>query len=75
LSKEIGVPIIAVSYSDVDSLVIVLETNKVDTVISTVSIASEDASVAQLNLIEAAARASTTKRFIPSDFGIIYNER
>jgi major membrane immunogen (membrane-anchored lipoprotein) len=75
LSKEIGVPIIAISYSDVDSLVTVLETNKIDTVISTVAIMNEEASMAQLNLIEAATRASTTKRFIPSDFGIIYNER
>jgi hypothetical protein len=31
-------------------------------------------STAQLNLIEAAERSSSTKRFIPSEYGIRYTE-
>ncbi|CAG8060543.1 unnamed protein product, partial [Penicillium nalgiovense] len=33
-----------------------------------------DASNSQLNLIEAADQSSSTKRFIPSDYGIAYTE-
>ncbi|KAK6826422.1 hypothetical protein RU639_005437 [Aspergillus parasiticus] len=35
----------------------------------------ESATDSQLNLIEAAIKSKSTKRFIPSDFGIIYNEQ
>ncbi|PGG95147.1 hypothetical protein AJ79_08200 [Helicocarpus griseus UAMH5409] len=74
LSKEIDVPIIPVDYANVDSLTAVLEENKINVAISTILLTGEAQSTAQLNLIEAATRSYTTKRFIPSDFGIIYTE-
>ncbi|PGH28099.1 hypothetical protein AJ80_00357 [Polytolypa hystricis UAMH7299] len=74
LSKEIAVPIVTVDYSNVESLVTVLEANKIGTVISTIAITTDDANASQLNLIEAATRSSATMRFIPSEFGIIYTE-
>jgi hypothetical protein len=69
-----GVPIIPVDYSNIGSLRKVLEENRTDTVISTVPITDASASDFQLNLIEAATLSKSTKRFIPSDFGIVYNE-
>ncbi|GJC77249.1 bifunctional pinoresinol-lariciresinol reductase [Colletotrichum liriopes] len=62
---------VAVDYSDVNSLVAVLEGHNVDTVISAVNnITGENQS--ELNLINAAEKSKTTKRFIPSYFGIPY---
>ncbi|GFG20810.1 hypothetical protein IFM5058_10787 [Aspergillus udagawae] len=74
LSKTLGVPIIPVDYSNVGSLGNVLEKNRIDTVISTVPISDASATDSQLNLIEAAIQSQCTKRFIPSEFGIIYDE-
>ncbi|KAL6231579.1 hypothetical protein BDW75DRAFT_38768 [Aspergillus navahoensis] len=70
---EFDVPILPVDYSNVDSLRKVLE-NNIDAIISTVPITDDAASEAQLNLIEAAIKAPSTRRFIPCDFGIQYNE-
>ncbi|PIG88671.1 hypothetical protein AARAC_000514, partial [Aspergillus arachidicola] len=75
LSETLDVPIIPVDYSNVGSLTKALEENKIETVISTVPISDESATGSQLNLIEAAIKSKSTKRFIPSDFGIIYNEQ
>ncbi|KAB8217059.1 NAD(P)-binding protein [Aspergillus novoparasiticus] len=75
LSETLDVPIIPVDYSNVGSLTKALEENKIDTVISTVPMFDESATDSQLNLIEAAIKSKSTKRFIPSDFGIIYNEQ
>ncbi|KAL4886509.1 NAD(P)-binding protein [Aspergillus karnatakaensis] len=66
---------VAVDYSDIDSLVTVLEKHNIDTVISTVNLIPEGAGEAQLNLIKAAEKASVTKRFIPSEFSVPTNER
>jgi hypothetical protein len=52
----------------------VLEDNRIDTVISSVPISDASATESQLNLIDAAIKSPITKRFIPSDFGIMYNE-
>lgn len=51
-----------------------LEENRIDTIISTLPISDESAIDAQLNLIEAAIQSKSTNRFIPSEFGIIYDE-
>ncbi|RHZ56606.1 aromatic alcohol reductase [Aspergillus thermomutatus] len=74
LSQTLGVPIIPVDYSNVVSLGKVLEENRIDTIISTVPISDASATESQLNLIDAAIKSPNTKRFIPSDFGIMYNE-
>ncbi|KAH7364639.1 hypothetical protein BKA65DRAFT_573091 [Rhexocercosporidium sp. MPI-PUGE-AT-0058] len=62
-----------VDYSDVDSMVTLLETNKIDTILSAITMESSTSSHAQLNLIAAAEQSTVTKRFIPSEFGVIAN--
>jgi hypothetical protein len=61
-------------YSDVGSLTNLLERNRIDTVVSAMPLTDDDTSNSQLNLIEAADQSSSTKRFIPSEYGILYNE-
>ncbi|KAL5866726.1 hypothetical protein ACKVWC_010618 [Pyricularia oryzae] len=65
---------IAVDYNDVESLQRVLEEHQIETVVSTIAIDTDDSGQAQMNLIAAAEQASCTKRFIPSEFGAIYQE-
>ncbi|KAJ0356677.1 hypothetical protein COL154_010896 [Colletotrichum chrysophilum] len=66
-----GIRFVAVDYANVDSLVSVLQENSTEIVISAVNnITGEND--AELNLIRAAERSSTTKRFIPSYFGVPY---
>ncbi|KAF5253248.1 hypothetical protein FANTH_1844 [Fusarium anthophilum] len=67
-----GVQVIAVDYTDVDKLAATLETNSIDTVISTIN-ALGDVS-AELNLIKAAEKSASTKRFIPSIWGVKYTQ-
>jgi dTDP-4-dehydrorhamnose reductase len=74
LSKTLDVPVISVDYSNVDSLSNTLEENKIDTIISTVPITDDSASESQLNLIDAAIKSPRTKRFVPSEFGIVLDE-
>ncbi|KAE8372283.1 NAD(P)-binding protein [Aspergillus bertholletiae] len=74
LSSEIGIPVIPADYSNVESLRNLLDDHQIDTVISTVTLSDDDTSQSQLNLIDAAGQSSTTKRFIPSEFGIPYTE-
>ncbi|KAH6953840.1 hypothetical protein BKA56DRAFT_504284 [Ilyonectria sp. MPI-CAGE-AT-0026] len=68
----IGARIIAVDYANVDELVKVLETNNVHTVISGIGAAAPGEP--EINLIRAADKATSTKRFIPSVFGIRYEQ-
>ncbi|KAF5535525.1 transcriptional activator Mut3p [Fusarium mexicanum] len=76
LAREVkdvqGAQVIAVDYTDVDKLAATLETNSIDTVISTIN-ALDDVS-AELNLIKAAEKSAPTKRFIPSIWGIKYTQ-
>ncbi|KAL6411925.1 hypothetical protein AUP68_04305 [Ilyonectria robusta] len=71
---EVGVPALAVDYTNIDSIREVLEKNNIHTVISCVNYEGDALAVAQLNLIKASTNSSTTKRFIPSTFGIAYPE-
>ncbi|KAI3534906.1 hypothetical protein CSPX01_11759 [Colletotrichum filicis] len=66
-----NVRFVAVDYSDIDSLTAVLEKYNVDTVISTVYNITRE-SQSELNLVAAAERSKTTRRFIPSHFGVPY---
>ncbi len=63
---------IEIDYTDIDSMVEILEENQLHTVISTVYLFTEAHGVAQLNLIKACDKSSATKRFIPSEYGIVY---
>lgn len=66
--KEIGAPILAVKYDDIDALAAVLETNKVEVVISTLDTMSGGGP--EFALIKAADKSSVTKRYIPSVWGM-----
>ncbi|CAG7558835.1 unnamed protein product [Fusarium equiseti] len=56
------------------ALVRLLESEQVDTVISCLPIDGDESGQAQLNLIEAANLSKSTKRFLPSEFGMVYRE-
>ncbi|KAI4190107.1 MAG: hypothetical protein LQ346_004992 [Caloplaca aetnensis] len=64
---------LAAPYDSVDGLVNLLETNEIHTVISTLSPPSPAVQTTERNLIKAAAKSSTVKRFMPSEWGIDYS--
>ncbi|KAF1807933.1 NAD(P)-binding protein [Eremomyces bilateralis CBS 781.70] len=64
--KEIGVRIVPVDYTSVDALVKVLEENKVDTILATVNGQADP----EVNLIAAADKATSTKRYVPTVWGV-----
>lgn len=66
---------IKIDYTDFLSAQRTLEDHQIHTVISALSILSEEHSHAQIGLIRAAAAASSVKRFAPSEFGIPYEEK
>ncbi|RGP77128.1 nmra-like family [Fusarium longipes] len=63
---------VSIDYSDVDSMVKILEDNNVHTVISALAVADVTSSEAETNLVKATNKASTSKRFIVSAWGIQY---
>lgn len=69
-SDELGVRLVAVDYSNIDNIATVLESNKVETVVSTLgTVAGSDPEVA---LIKGADRSAVTKRYITSNWSIDY---
>ncbi|EWZ33060.1 uncharacterized protein FOBCDRAFT_253251 [Fusarium oxysporum Fo47] len=66
--KEIGARFVPVDYGDVESLIKTLESQNVEIVISVLN--TMNSSQIELNLIEASDKATSTKRFIPSVWGI-----
>ncbi|EOD50437.1 putative nmra-like family protein [Neofusicoccum parvum UCRNP2] len=69
-SSNTDVPVIAVDYSNVNNLRTALEENQVHTVICALMVMDETAGQSQINLIKAADKSSSTKRFIVSEYGI-----
>lgn len=67
-SKEIGARIVAVDYTAPDAIASVLEENKITVVISTLS--SQSPPELELNLIKGSERSPTTRRYIPSIWGV-----
>ncbi|KAF2018119.1 NAD(P)-binding protein [Aaosphaeria arxii CBS 175.79] len=65
----VSVPVIAVDYNDPKTLAATLDQHKIEVVISTIVLISDDSSQSQLNLIAAASGSKTVKRFIPSEYG------
>ena len=61
---------VSVDYSDIDSMANVLDDNKVHTVISALRVFDSATSLAESNLVKAAAKADSTKRFVASAWGI-----
>ncbi|KIW82787.1 hypothetical protein Z517_02030 [Fonsecaea pedrosoi CBS 271.37] len=70
-AQDIGVPVFGVDYQDVDSVSHLLETNDVETVISALSVRGPVEGASEISLVKAAAKASTTKRFIASEYGTV----
>ncbi|KAH7153502.1 hypothetical protein EDB81DRAFT_932079 [Dactylonectria macrodidyma] len=70
LAKEIGVPVIAVDYSDVEELTRVFEKNNIDTVISALFTMPVAGVAPEVCLIQAAQGSKPTRRFIPSNWGL-----
>ncbi|KAI5456759.1 hypothetical protein BGZ63DRAFT_428865 [Mariannaea sp. PMI_226] len=66
------VTVLIVDYSSPENIEGVLKANAIDTVISCLTMNTEEGSQAQLNLIEGAAKSTTVRRFAPSEFGIDY---
>ncbi|KAF5642292.1 transcriptional activator Mut3p [Fusarium tjaetaba] len=67
-----GAKVVSVDYANTDELAATLEANSIETVISTIN--SMDDVSAELSLIKAAEKSGSTKRYIPSIWGIKNNE-
>ncbi|KAM0190118.1 hypothetical protein ACHAPI_009630 [Fusarium lateritium] len=67
-----GAQVITVDYTDVGKLAATLETNNIETIISTINSLGDIS--AELSLIQAAEKSASTKRYIPSIWGIKYTE-
>ncbi|KAF7596685.1 hypothetical protein BBP40_000608 [Aspergillus hancockii] len=65
---------LAVDYNYVENLRNVLEANNTHTVISVLSM-ENGGGESQMNLIEAAEQSKSTSRFMPSKFGMVYQEK
>lgn len=64
--------VLVVDYESTDATADILSTNNVDTIISCLNLNSEEGNTAQVNLIVAAEKSSTVRRFAPSEYGIDY---
>lgn len=74
ITGESYFPIIQTDYSSEQAVVNLLEQYKTHTVICTFALDFQAASDSQLTLIRAAERASSVKRFIPSEFNVDYDQ-
>ncbi|KAF2793798.1 NAD(P)-binding protein [Melanomma pulvis-pyrius CBS 109.77] len=68
--EDIGLPIIAVDYDDVDALTKVLEKYQIHTVISALALHIHGVGKSQVNLIRAADKSPVTKRFVASSWAV-----
>ncbi|CAG8297419.1 unnamed protein product [Penicillium salamii] len=62
---------VQIKYDDIASMTQELERHNIHTLISAIGLVSEETSQSQLNLIEAADKSASTKRFIPSEYSFI----
>ncbi|CAI9630187.1 hypothetical protein GT037_010825 [Alternaria burnsii] len=67
-----SVPVFAVDYNDVTSTAATLRDLRIETIISTLSLFTEEVGEAQLKLIQAAIESKSVKRFAPSEFAFNY---
>ncbi|KAH7020566.1 hypothetical protein EDB80DRAFT_560712 [Ilyonectria destructans] len=74
IEADIGVPIVVVDYTNVDSLKDALESNQIDVVISTLNTASTDGDPPEIALIRASNVSACTKRFVPSNWSTRFTE-
>ena len=71
LEEELGVPVVAVDYDNIQAVAKTLEDNEVHTVISTILMMPGPSGEApkEIELIRAADASKTTKRIMSSDWG------
>ncbi|CAG8948001.1 unnamed protein product [Penicillium salamii] len=62
---------VQIKYDDIASMTQELERHNIHTLISAIGLVSEETCQSQLNLIEAADKSASTKRFIPSEYSFI----
>ncbi|CAI7615903.1 unnamed protein product [Penicillium discolor] len=62
---------VQINYEDIPSMARVLEQHNIHTIISAIGLVSDETSQSQLNLIEAAEKSASTKRFIPSEYSFV----
>lgn len=62
---------VQINYEDIPSMARVLERHNIHTIISAIGLVSDETSQSQLNLIEAAEKSASTKRFIPSEYSFV----
>ncbi len=62
-------------YDDVDATAKSLELYNVHTIISAIAVATPEAFAAEMNLVKAASKSGSTKRFIASNWGVPLLER
>jgi dTDP-4-dehydrorhamnose reductase len=67
---ETTVPAFTVDYNNVEQLTKTLDENNVHTIISTIVMIDPTAAQSELNLVAAAAKSSSTKRFVTSNWGL-----
>ncbi|RKL27475.1 hypothetical protein BFJ72_g13062 [Fusarium proliferatum] len=70
LERELGARILPIDYSNPDSITSLLEDNHVDVVVAALS--GHTPPEQEIGLIQAAAKSKTTKRYIPSVWGVKY---
>lgn len=68
-----NVHLLTPSYDSVDSLEEHLKSNKIHTLISVLSPPTPEVHQIELNLIRAAAKSRTVKRFVPSEWGVDFS--
>ncbi|KAJ5890850.1 uncharacterized protein N7473_007078 [Penicillium subrubescens] len=66
-----NVQLVQIDYNDIPTMTVELERHNVHTIISAIGLVSNETSQSQLNLIEAAEKSKSTKRFIPSEYSFI----
>ncbi|CAI7662563.1 unnamed protein product [Penicillium glandicola] len=62
---------VQINYDDIPSMTHDLEQHNIHTIISAIGLVSDETSQSQLNLIEAAEKSASTKRFIPSEYSFV----
>ncbi|KAJ5373859.1 hypothetical protein N7517_005865 [Penicillium concentricum] len=62
---------VQINYDDISSMTHELERYNIHTVISAIGLVSDETSQSQLNLIKAAEKSVSTKRFIPSEYSFV----
>jgi predicted dinucleotide-binding enzyme len=65
-----SVPTFAVDYNNIEQLTKTLDANNVHTVISTIVMLNPTAAQSELNVVAAAAKSNSTKRFVASNWGL-----